>query len=501
MGQAVNLDRTTVIAGLPIKTARDAIREMHRNDINRYGWSVLDLAAYMEVSSTQAEWLCETLQKRGILERKPQPGTRWHPQGTYYSVSETGTRFTNATMLKRIDRVKVDEIVAGLLERARKINADNRLCYFINEIRLFGSATDHKAESFSDVDICCVMERRKVPSQYKSWADWNVARAKSSGRDMMYFDELFYGEREVKRMLKNRSPYISVHDINDVVGIGAESVRLFIAPEGAIEAQGGGTSGEALAEAAVKAAVERKTWKTRQTNEKHSSQPLIWDDSPKEQMIRAVKSLAFDILRAIDESMPSETLERSIEVTYEHVKAYRAMNESESVANILRDALSIDMIEQKVPENNGFVFSGDRERRALDGTDDSLAAKKSMKRAVISVLKCAVAGRQSQSLGMPKCFDDYAAAQRKTEKYYQQHGYDFYGPESLSNRALVTLRGIASRTEDKLDKQALKTLTDRGFIKPFRKTWRRTAKGEAAIRYHHERDAWQKQQSASSRVD
>jgi hypothetical protein len=161
---------------------------MHRNDINRYGWSVLDLAAYIEVSSTQAEWLCETLQKRGVLR----PDTRWHPQGTCYRLSETGTRFTNATMLKRIDRVKVDEIVAGLLERVRKINADNRLCHFINEIRLFGSATDHKAESFGDVDICYVMERRKAPPQYKSWPDWNVARAKSSGRDMMYFDELFF---------------------------------------------------------------------------------------------------------------------------------------------------------------------------------------------------------------------------------------------------------------------------------------------------------------------
>jgi hypothetical protein len=83
-----------MIAGLPIKIARDAIREMHRNDFNDYGWSVNDLAAYMEVSSTHAEWLCEILQKWGVLERKPQPDARWHPRGTYYRVSETGTRFT-----------------------------------------------------------------------------------------------------------------------------------------------------------------------------------------------------------------------------------------------------------------------------------------------------------------------------------------------------------------------------------------------------------------------
>jgi hypothetical protein len=59
-----------------------------------------------------------------------------------------------------MDRAKVDKALAGLLERVRKINADNDLCYFINEIRLFGGATDQKAESFGDVDICCVMGRR-----------------------------------------------------------------------------------------------------------------------------------------------------------------------------------------------------------------------------------------------------------------------------------------------------------------------------------------------------
>lgn len=35
---------------------------------------------------------------------------------------------------------------------------------------------------------------------------------------------------------------------------------------------------------------------------------------------------------------------------------------------------------------------------------------------------------------------------------------------------------------------------DKGFIKPFRKTkWRLTGKGEMASKYHHERDAWNKQ--------
>jgi len=54
----------------------------------------------------------------------------------------------------------------------------------------------------------------------------------------------------------------------------------------------------------------------------------------------------------------------------------------------------------------------------------------------------------------------------------------------------MTIRRIANQTDEKLDKQALKTLNDKGFIKPFRKTkWRLTGKGEMAIKYHHKRDA------------
>jgi hypothetical protein len=75
-------------------------------------------------------------------------------------------------VLKRIDRAKVNKLIAGLLERVKKINADNNLCHFINEIRLFGSTMDDKTESFGDIDVCYVMARRKVPPDQKSWTDW-----------------------------------------------------------------------------------------------------------------------------------------------------------------------------------------------------------------------------------------------------------------------------------------------------------------------------------------
>jgi hypothetical protein len=496
----LNVDRSRVIAGLPIKSVRDAIREMNRHDGNDDGWRVDMLAAHLKISATHAEWLCETLAEQGVLECAPRPDTRWHERGIYYKLGETGTRFINARMLKRIDRAPVDKLITDLLARVKEINANRDLCYFVNEIRLFGSAINRNAESFGDVDICYVLVRRKLPPQYKDWTAWNEARANLSGRlNMMFFSKIVYGETEVRRMLKNGSPYLSLHDLDDVVGIGADSLRLYIAPEGAIEAEGGGTSGEALAEAALEASIEGAKGKAKRRTEKKRSGPnaaAIPDEPPKERMIRAVKSLAFDILRALDEPTPTGALERSIEVAHERIEAYRATSEGESMVDILRDALSLDVIEQrKAKENERFVFSGDRERWAQDGTNDKATAEKAMKRAVIAELKCALTGwdNRDDRNSMGKQFDAYRVAEYESWKYHQEHPHEWFGPETLSDRSVVTIRRIANRTDEKFDKQAINTLSNRGFIKRFRKTWRLTAKGEWAIKYHDERDAWYNQ--------
>ena len=53
------------------------------------------------------------------------------------------------------------------------------------------------------------------------------------------------------------------------------------------------------------------------------------------------------------------------------------------------------------------------------------------------------------------------------------------------------LRSIAKGDNDRLHKQAVNTLSRYDFIKPFRKKWRLTPKGERAIKYHAEKDAFQ----------
>ena len=68
---------------------------------------------------------------------------------------------------------------------------------------------------------------------------------------------------------------------------------------------------------------------------------------------------------------------------------------------------------------------------------------------------------------------------------------EFYGADSLSDTAVSTLRSVAKGNNERLHKQAVNTLSRYDFIKPFRKKWRLTPKGERAIKYHAEKDAFQ----------
>ncbi|SDI98436.1 MULTISPECIES: hypothetical protein [Bradyrhizobium] len=494
----MDLDRTTVIAGIKIKVIRDAIREMARHDMNDSGWTVTSLANHMNISPTHAEWLSETLVEQKILERKPPPS--WDKDPTpqiRYALGEYGTRFTLARMLKRIDREKVDNIIAELLKRVTQINANPDLCYFVNEIRVLGSAMDRKAESFGDVDIAYDLGRRRRPPEYKDWHDWSHERWKLAGRhNLNLLQELYYGEHEVLRLLKGRNQYLSIHNFDDVVGIGAESVRFFILPEGQIESEDG-ISGEKLHKARM-VSIKKRVEKKEQRAAGKRLPAISSGQSPeqiKQQMITAVKSLAFDLFRAVDEQSPHEALEQSITVAQKRIEAYRKLNAPDRIPDILRDALSVDVIERSEPEK--FVFSEERERNANDGTDKKELAHKQVTHAVLKKLKQWTLNGQPLAhdeyyYGVEKCFRLRREADIDEYKYRIEHPQRRYTHDAdfLSETALATLRQIAKHANVRLHKQALKTLNDRDFVKPFRNKWRLTPAGEWAIKYHAERDAF-----------
>ena len=290
----MQLDRTTLIAGLKLKTVRDALREMSR--FGDHGWNSSTLAEHLDISTTQAEWMNEALVEQDILRRQAPP--HWDKDATpetYYALGELGQRFVLGHMLKRINRAKVDKIVADLLQRVEQINANPELCYFVNEIRLFGSAAKTDGDSFGDVDIAFDLGRRKHPPEYKDWNEWAHQRWQHADqRNLTFIQQLYWAQEEVLRMLKARNPYLSFHGFEDLFGIGAESKRLFIL-QGRIESDDG-LFGEHLSQTRMAelelAAKPRHTSAKRRSSVRESlpDQTLPSPDQVRNRLITAARS-------------------------------------------------------------------------------------------------------------------------------------------------------------------------------------------------------------------
>ena len=128
-------------------------------------------------------------------------------RGPWYEGTDAAVRLANALMIKRITRGKADHYVAELLQRADDINANPDLLYRVKRITAFGSYITDAAD-LGDIDIAVELEN-KVPAGQRSEA--NRARAAASGRkNLSWNDQLTFGEREVKRLLKGRNPYVSL---------------------------------------------------------------------------------------------------------------------------------------------------------------------------------------------------------------------------------------------------------------------------------------------------
>jgi hypothetical protein len=119
-------------------------------------------------------------------------------------------------------RATAETMLAAVIERAKAINRNPELLCSVRELRVFGSyLTD--SPSLGDLDIAYRLVRRP------SWtAEAALARA-----DLMipstgdFIRRLTYYETEIKQILRNRSGYISLHRIEEIVELACASRIVF----------------------------------------------------------------------------------------------------------------------------------------------------------------------------------------------------------------------------------------------------------------------------------
>jgi hypothetical protein len=142
----------------------------------------------------------------------------------WYSLRIKAGAISNTKFIKPIPREKAKEILSEIISRCVEVNQNEDLTHYVKRLNVFGSFnTDSK--DLGDIDIVIETERRPGIG---SIVNTSLARLRLSGRyPRSYAEELFYGEHEVLRLVKARSPNISLHNSLELEDVASNAVVFF----------------------------------------------------------------------------------------------------------------------------------------------------------------------------------------------------------------------------------------------------------------------------------
>ena len=223
---AMRVDWKEQICGVPIIRIRDLLRYFGDDQFSQ------DFVADdLKLRPEEAKTLVENLLERGLIEsaRGPAFGI-FHGllEAERYQVTTAGNALANARAVKRISRQRADELLASFIDRVREINANDVYGYYVPEAYVFGSYLDDDAKDLGDIDIALDLALRPIID--RDIVKYSQSRASLSGKRLPGFlDRIAYAETEVRTILKNRSPYISMHPLSDLNAARATAKQVFAA--------------------------------------------------------------------------------------------------------------------------------------------------------------------------------------------------------------------------------------------------------------------------------
>ncbi len=214
------------ICGLPLLRVRDLLRRAGPDQFN-----IGFVTDALRIKQKSARDLIAELVRRGWLEkvRAMTPHAR-RRKIDYFEKTVTGNAFAISRAVRRISREKAESILKGFMDRVKAVNANDDFGWYVVEVRLFGSYLDPSFTDLGDIDLGVELARRPIIG--REVVAHNKERARLSGRaSLTFFQELTFAQSEVQKFLRSRSPYISMHRLDDIEDIKAKSKLLYRAPK------------------------------------------------------------------------------------------------------------------------------------------------------------------------------------------------------------------------------------------------------------------------------
>jgi hypothetical protein len=272
VGELLKVERDRLIAGQKIKTVRDMLRDLARSDyfrvdqvasylrkqiwsdhvddlvrggvieptdrrfykdnermINSDRFGNASLARKIPDQTAASQALIDELLKDGMIERCKDDDR------SMYETTIKGNALAMTDFVPRMNRAKAEKLLSSVLERVAAINARSDLLHWVTEVRVFGSYLKD-TDDLGDLDLAIKLERRPVKKiGSRPWAEACLQMARQSGKTFgSYLDKLAYPDRLVRRMIKNRSPYISLHgtdELDENPDMGGKTIYSFVPPK------------------------------------------------------------------------------------------------------------------------------------------------------------------------------------------------------------------------------------------------------------------------------
>ena len=203
----MRIPRKERIANMPILKIRDFFNYLYRYHTDTF--TLKKMCDYFNINESEANAILKELHNKEFIESS----------NDYYKITLKGSALGNARCVPPINRVKAEKILNDFMQRVEEINNNDYYLYRVSKILLFGSYINKDATDFGDIDIAFELDRKiKDPDEFQK-LDWEfIDKAKDEGKYFSsYIEELFYSRRVVLLKLKNRSRYISLHEMSDEI--------------------------------------------------------------------------------------------------------------------------------------------------------------------------------------------------------------------------------------------------------------------------------------------
>ena len=197
----MRVSKSDTICGLAAPTARQLMRAYYDDRPVEVACVVLG------VNQDAARDQMRAFEAAGYVERSGLA----HARGDWWATTVKGNALANASFGKPVSRATATRLLGQVIDRARAYNADPSRLLTVTEIVAFGSYLDPAVGLLGDLDLAVSTVRRDTDGQ--RYVDKVLEYARASGRSFSTFpDRLFWPARELRMILKNRSPALSITD-------------------------------------------------------------------------------------------------------------------------------------------------------------------------------------------------------------------------------------------------------------------------------------------------